>query len=88
MFMTHHRFAARLQTQYQTSRFEGVRREVTERYRFGIAMSKLKQHPIGRGPGLGTSLSISDQVRENRDGPIRSVADAQATRAGLTPRAA
>ena len=69
--MTHHRFAARLQTQYQTSRFEGVRREVTERYRFGIAMSKLKQHPIGRGRDLGTSLFVSDQIRENLHGLSR-----------------
>ena len=78
--MTHHRFAARLQTQYQTSRFEGVRREVTERYRFGIAMSKLKQHPIGRGRDLGTSLSISDRFAgastASADRPfIRDVAD-------------
>jgi hypothetical protein len=71
MFMTHHRFAARLQTQYQTSRFEGVRREAIERYRFGIALSKLKQHPIGRGPDLGTSLAVSDQVRESPDGLSR-----------------
>ena len=63
--MTHHRFATGLQTQYQTRRFEGVRREVTEHYRFGIALSKLKQHPVGRGPDPETSLSISDQVRES-----------------------
>jgi hypothetical protein len=72
MFMTHHRFAARLQTQYQTSRFEGVRREVTEHYRFEITLSKLKQHFIGRGPDLGTSLPISDQVRESLDGLSRA----------------
>src|SRR5262249_26939232 len=53
MFMTHHRFAARLQTQYQTSRFEGVRREVTEHCRFGIALSKLKQPPSVVDPILG-----------------------------------
>src|SRR5215471_666690 len=84
MFMTHHRFAARLQTQYQTRRFEGVRWEVTEHYRFGIALSKLKQHPVGRGPDLETSLSISDQVRESlADKPPR-IADASSPRSPTT----
>jgi len=32
----------------------------------------LKQHPVGRGPDLGTSLAIFDQVRESLDGLSRA----------------
>jgi hypothetical protein len=78
MFMTHHRFPARLQTQYQTSRFEAVRRGVAERYRFGIALLTLKQHPIDRGPDPGTSLSTSDRVRESLDECLATALDATA----------
>jgi hypothetical protein len=70
MFMTHRRFAARLQAQYQTS-LEGTRREVTERYRFRDCFVEIEATPHRSCPDLGTSLSISDQVRESLDGLSR-----------------